>query len=85
MVIKRGNLLNDVTKSNPLYPYMVPTTVLKDASGEQWLMQPQVDRSQSRKAFDEIRKVVGDEYFKYGDLHAGNTGYYKGKPVIFDW
>lgn len=85
MVVKRGNLIYKMDEKNPLFRFIVPTEKVKDASGQEWLLQPQVDRANARKAFDEIRKVVGDNYFEFGDLHAGNTGYYKGKPVIFDW
>lgn len=85
MIVKQGNLLWDVKPGNPLYSFLVPTEKVKDASGEEWLVQPKVDRAESSKAFNEIKAKVGDEYYKHGDLHKGNTGYYKGKPVVFDW
>lgn len=48
------------------------------------LIQPKVktDKASIKKA---MRSLDRNRKLHYYDLHEGNVGIYKGKPVIFDW
>jgi hypothetical protein len=63
--------------------FRVPTYVLENG----WMVQPLVQKINRKKAVDAIRKKM-KPYLKMGmwpDLHTGNVGWYKGKPLMFDW
>ena len=48
---------------------------------EKWCIQPLVDKKDSRKACNYFKK----KYPKWVDNDPMNVGYWRGKPVIFDW
>jgi len=86
LIIKKGNLLYDICQESPLYPFLIETRLVKDASEFEWIVQPRARRGEyARKALRQIREAVGNKYFMEGDIHIGNTGYYMGKPILFDW
>lgn len=61
----------------------VPTVSL----GDGWVAQPFVERTRLKAAKEALRGKL-KPLLKAGfcpDLHVGNVGWYKGKPVMFDW
>jgi hypothetical protein len=63
--------------------FRVPTYEIKD----DYILQPLVSKKDLGSALIKLRKAM-KPYIKKGifpDLHKGNVGWYKGKPVMFDW
>lgn len=63
--------------------FRVPTYELIDG----FVVQPLVSKKHLALAVDIIREDM-QPYFKrdgFPDLHVGNVGWYKGKPLMFDW
>lgn len=65
---------------NPKTPQHVRVPTVKMSEG--WVVQPVVKKVDRKKAVMLIRKKLGDISC---DLHHLNVGWYKGKPVMFDW
>ena len=81
MVIKLQNFIND--DRTPL-KFRVPTVKL-DNNG--YVVQPLVEKRNLTEAL-KILRVKMKPYFKRGifpDLHRYNIGWYKNKPLMFDW
>lgn len=80
IVLKRPKCILD-TKT-PL-DVRVPTVEL----GDGWVVQPIVKKVYLRIAVDILRKRMANAYRNgvFPDLHCQNVGWYKGKPVMFDW
>lgn len=63
--------------------FRVPTFSLENG----WVVQPLVEKVNLGKAVKTIRKKM-QTHLKRGlwpDIHVGNVGWYKGKPLLFDW
>jgi hypothetical protein len=80
IIIKNPKLILDPDLPDK---YKVPTVEL----GNGWVMQPIVKKVELKRAVDILRKDM-EKYLKtgaYPDLHYGNVGWYKNRPVMFDW
>lgn len=76
LVVKRPNFIY-----SPMTPLKVRVPTIKlDKFG--WVVQPFVARINTKRACALIRKQLGNFV---SDLHHLNVGWYKGKPVMFDW
>jgi hypothetical protein len=63
--------------------FRVPTYQLKN----DYIIQPLVSRKNLGSAVRKLRNQL-KPYLKRGifpDLHTGNVGWYKNKPLMFDW
>jgi len=80
LVVKSPNCILDEDTPRAV---RVPTLVL---AGD-WVVQPIVKKVKLRKAVDILRKRMASAYRNgvFPDLHCQNVGWYKGKPVMFDW
>lgn len=61
----------------------VPTTKLRRG----WVVQPIVQKTRLKEAVRRLNEQL-EPYRKQGyapDLHAQNVGWYKNKPLMFDW
>lgn len=61
----------------------VPTVKL----GDGWVVQPLVRKTELGEALRSLKQDL-KPYLKKGifpDIHSGNVGWYKGKPLMFDW
>jgi len=65
--------------------YLIPTLTFTNSKGRcPWFVQPLCTATE--KAGDRAyRFFSARESLSFGDLHEGNVGYYRGKPVIFDY
>jgi hypothetical protein len=63
--------------------FRVPTFELKD----DYILQPLVSKKNLGDALVKLRKDMKPYINKgiFPDLHKGNVGWHKGKPVMFDW
>jgi hypothetical protein len=59
----------------------VPTFEL----GGGWVVQPLVKKICLKKAVDILRKELNNYPDLFPDLHTQNVGWYKNKPVMYDW
>ena len=75
LVVKQFHLI--VAPNTPLR-VRIPTVYL----GDFWVVQPLAIRKNAKEACSEIRKSLGRFHT---DLHEGNVGWLKKKPVMFDW
>ena len=78
LVIKRPSCILD--KNTPLY-LRIPTTDL----GNGWVCQPIALKINLKAACEVIRKQLKKHPNIYPDVHTGNVGWYRRKPVLFDW
>ncbi len=62
--------------------YSCPTFDFTCKEGYLWRIQPLCERRNSTKAFEILDKKLGLDWI---DGAPRNCGWYKGKPVIFDW
>ena len=77
LVIKRSNFI-----LNPRTPLKVrvPSITLDQFD---WVVQPYCERVKLDVAVQLIKKELSERH--NSDLHPGNVGWYKKKPVMFDW
>lgn len=61
----------------------VPTINLRNG----WVVQPIVKKTRLKEAVKRLEKQLKPyrEKGMFPDLHAQNVGWYKGKPLMFDW
>ncbi len=62
--------------------HAVPTVRFSHFNGILIFVQPLVN---TKKKYDAEAELEGLKSCLFNDLHGGNVGYYKGKPVVFDW
>lgn len=75
LILKNPNfILNDKTPIK----FRVPTIKIR----HDWVVQPYCQKIRTKLAATILRKQMGNLMC---DLHAQNVGWYKGKPVMFDW
>ena len=80
VVIKNQNFVLDAKTPRK---FRVPTYYLD----QDYLIQPLVEKKNLALAVSKLRSKL-KPYLKRGifpDLHVGNVGWYKGKPLMFDW
>lgn len=90
IVIKRPNCIYDPRTPRAVRVPTIPLNGLKDPiSGQSndWVAQPIVKKVRLREAVDILNKKLRKARRKgvTPDLHYQNVGWYKGKPVMFDW
>lgn len=59
----------------------VPTFQL----GDGWVVQPLVKKIRLKKAVDILQKEINKYPNLFPDLHVHNVGWYKNKPLMYDW
>lgn len=74
LVVKRPSCLLD--------PPEVVEAVIPSVWVGGYLVQPVALRKRQKLAMRLILKLIGSHWC---DLHEGNVGWYKDKPVMFDW
>jgi len=87
-IIKFGYLCSEP----PELKYRVPTVIVSKHKGEityeddyHIIIQPKVVMA-DKSYFDKTQHVFEDlEYDCGSDVHRGNVGIYRGKPVLIDW
>ena len=80
VVIKHQNFILDGRTPNK---FKVPTYSLD----QEYVIQPLVEKKNLGLAVSKLRAKL-KPYLKRGifpDLHVGNVGWYKNKPLMFDW
>jgi hypothetical protein len=80
VVIKHQNFILDEKTPRK---FRVPTYSLD----QEYVIQPIVEKKNLALAVSILREKI-KPYLKRGifpDLHVGNVGWYKGKPLMFDW
>lgn len=60
---------------------IVPTIKLKDG----WVSQPIVKKIRLKKAVDILQKELNKYPNLFPDLHVHNVGWFKNKPLMYDW
>lgn len=78
LVIKRPHC---ILEENTPTELRIPTTEL----GGGWVAQPIANKIKLKSAVNAIRKKLKKYPDIYPDVHVGNVGWYKGKPILFDW
>lgn len=83
IVVKKPYL---ICRRMPKLKNIIPTLWFR-MRGEDYFVQPLAKRhrpTQALNAFAKLNKIdwISDDIY---DLHAGNIGWYKGKPMLFDW
>ena len=80
IVVKRPSLILEPRTPSFL---CVPTTKLRRG----WVVQPIVKKTRLKEAVGVLLRQL-EPYIAKGyapDLHHGNVGWYKNKPLMFDW
>lgn len=77
IIVKNPSLIDDCWPEN----FTVPTVETQDENNDIVFIQPLVNTKNKRRALS----ILIDKNFKLDDLHVDNVGWYKGKPVVFDW
>lgn len=93
VILKRRSGLSDseIPSSNHtpwMVKYIIPTASFYLPDTAAWVVQPVALRDNARKykAYDYFTKECVDRNkIRAYDIHPGNVGWYKGKPVLIDW
>lgn len=73
IVIKQSYLVGET----PPDSIKIPTLTHK-----RWFIQPIAITNKKKQV---AKKIILSKYPKATDLHSGNYGWYRNKPVVFDW
>ena len=79
LIKPEGTLVGDL--SDIPKKYRAPTIMFESKDKNMWILQVKVNTSDAYSALEILEKKCP----KWCDSHDGNCGWYKGKPVVFDW
>lgn len=78
IILKRPALILE-----PQTPPILCVPTVKLARG--WVVQPIVKKTRLKEAVERLRRQLKKYPNIYPDLHTQNVGWYKNKPLMFDW